>query len=76
MYNNILVGGRRTTGIKMNIKDHTVRVKRPPNKGATKQQKKKDYDAEKSIKNIQSKFDTRVQWLTEFPEVSIDTPNL
>ncbi len=59
----------------MNIKNHTVRVKRPPNKGATKQ-RKKDYDTEKSMKNIQSKFDTRVQWLTEFPEVSIDTPNL
>ena len=60
----------------MNIKDHTIRVKRPPNKGATKQRNKKDYDAAKSMKNIQSKYDTRVQWLTEFPETSIDTPNL
>ena len=76
MYNNILVGGSKTTGIKMNIKDHTTVIKRPPNQGATMQRKKKDYDAVKSMKNIKSKYDIRVKWLTEFPEASIDTPNL
>ena len=76
MYNNILVGGPRTTGIKMNIKDHTDRVKRPPNQGATKQRQKKDYDAMKSMKNIKSKYDTRTQWFTEFPEASIESPQL